>query len=91
MALNGDPKRREKGSGPPPVTTTSLAGRERLGVGVKMYCVEGMCAWQGRAGPEVPSRMHSQLRKQSKEMGDCAFRGDGRPLAVVFSTSFHSL
>lgn len=53
LALNGDPKRGKKGSGPRPVTTTSLAGRERLGVGVKMYIlctVEGMRAWQAGLG-----------------------------------------
>lgn len=31
-----------------------------------MYCVEGMRAWQAGLGPEEPSRMHSQLRKQVK-------------------------
>lgn len=49
-ALTGDPKRGKKGSGPRPVTTTSLAGRERLGVGVKMDCVEGTRAWQAGLG-----------------------------------------
>lgn len=51
-ALNGDPKRGKKGSGPPPVTTTSLAGRERLGVvGVKMYVLcRGDACLAGRAG-----------------------------------------